>query len=67
MLDVCVGLGYNSAALMRALSRERSARLLWWGLEIDERPMAMALKAFGPIALEAPWSLDPRNPLGPEP
>ena len=44
VLDVCVGLGYNSAALMRALSRERSARLLWWGLEMDERPMAMALK-----------------------
>ena len=40
VLDVCVGLGYNSAALMTALEQPR---LAWWGLELDRRPLELAL------------------------
>ena len=50
VLDVCVGLGYNSAALMSELEErqgpmapEEAPRLDWWGLELDRRPLAMAL------------------------
>lgn len=41
VLDVCTGLGYNSAALMAALSQPR---LAWWGLELDRRPLELALE-----------------------
>lgn len=40
VLDVCVGLGYNSAALMTELDQPR---LAWWGLELDRRPLELAL------------------------
>ena len=43
VLDVCVGLGYNSAALMEALLKIPSLHLQWWGLELDARPLALAL------------------------
>ena len=43
VLDVCVGLGYNSAALMEALLKLPSLHLQWWGLELDARPLALAL------------------------
>ena len=44
VLDVCVGLGYNSAALMEALPLNAPPQLQWWGLELDPRPLAMALE-----------------------
>ena len=44
VLDVCFGLGYNSAALMSALPENRPPRMLWWGLELDQRPLTKALK-----------------------
>jgi tRNA U34 5-methylaminomethyl-2-thiouridine-forming methyltransferase MnmC len=53
VLDVCVGLGYNSAALMEALSPYGATRLQWWGLELDRRPLQLALANKGFVAL---WS-----------
>ena len=43
VLDVCVGLGYNSAALMNALPEQGAPLLQWWGLEMDPRPLSLAL------------------------
>ena len=42
VLDLCVGLGYNSAALLEA-AQDRGLGLLWWGLELDPRPLQLAL------------------------
>lgn len=42
VLDVGVGLGYNSAALLDAAA-ERGLSLRWWGLERDARPLRLAL------------------------
>ena len=42
ILDVCVGLGYNSAAILNALPTS-SFSLDWWGLELDQRPLQLAL------------------------
>ncbi|MEB3159444.1 MAG: MnmC family methyltransferase [Synechococcus sp.] len=47
VLDVCVGLGYNSAALMDALPRAGQPTLHWWGLELDPRPLNLALSDEG--------------------
>ena len=47
VLDVCVGLGYNSAALMEALSPYKATQLKWWGLELDHRPLQLALASDG--------------------
>jgi tRNA U34 5-methylaminomethyl-2-thiouridine-forming methyltransferase MnmC len=44
VVDVCVGLGTNSAALLEACLR-RGLRQRWWGLELDRRPLALALQA----------------------
>ena len=43
LLDVCFGMGYNSAALMAALPPTSSAWVQWWGLEVDPRPLGWAL------------------------
>ena len=53
VLDVCVGLGYNSAALMEALPLDAPPQLQWWGLELDPRPLALAL---GHEGFNAQWS-----------
>lgn len=42
VLEVCVGLGYNTAALVEAAAQRR-LRLDWTGLELDPRPLALAL------------------------
>jgi SAM-dependent methyltransferase len=42
VLDLCVGLGYNSAALLEA-AQERGLAIQWWGLELDPRPLQLAL------------------------
>ncbi len=44
VLDVCLGLGYNSACLIEALI-STSIGLEWWGLEIDRRPLKLALNS----------------------
>jgi len=46
VLDVCVGLGYNTAALLEA-AEQRHLQLEWIGLELDPRPLAMALADTG--------------------
>ncbi|MEB3255411.1 MAG: MnmC family methyltransferase [Synechococcaceae cyanobacterium] len=42
VLEVAVGTGTNTAALLAA-ARSRGLRLRWWGLEIDPRPRDLAL------------------------
>jgi len=42
VLEVAVGTGTNTAALLQACL-ERDLRLDWWGLELDRRPLQLAL------------------------
>jgi len=44
LLEVCVGTGSNLAALLEACAR-RGLQLDWIGLELDPRPLALALAA----------------------
>ena len=44
VLDICFGLGYNSALLFKNIKRQ-SSRLEWYGLEIDKRPLEYALSS----------------------
>ncbi len=41
-LDVCVGMGYNTACLLES-THIMQIELNWWGLEIDKRPLTIAL------------------------
>ena len=43
VLDICFGIGYNSALLFENLIIELTS-LNWYGLEIDKRPLEYALK-----------------------
>ncbi|WP_269607840.1 MnmC family methyltransferase [Prochlorococcus marinus] len=43
VLDVCFGIGYNTGVLLEP-SQRRDLQLKWWGLEIDKRPLQIALK-----------------------
>ncbi len=43
VLDVCVGLGYNLGSLLKE-SMTRSININWWGLELDKRPLVLALR-----------------------
>jgi tRNA U34 5-methylaminomethyl-2-thiouridine-forming methyltransferase MnmC len=51
VVELCVGTGTNTLALLQACA-ERDLRLQWWGLELDPRPLQLALAspAFG-----RPW------------
>ena len=42
VLDLCVGMGYNSACLMDAILETRLS-LNWWGIEQDKLPLKIAL------------------------
>ncbi len=42
LLEVCVGTGSNTAALLEAC-RERQLTLQWWGLELDPAPLRLAM------------------------
>lgn len=42
VLDLCLGLGYNSACLFEEAFKT-PITLDWWGIEIDKRPLATAL------------------------
>ncbi len=44
VLDICVGLGYNTACILETLQKEMPLKLNWWGLELDPRPISIALK-----------------------
>ena len=46
ILDVCLGLGYNTAVILTALAEPPPA-LQWWGLELDRRPLQLALADHG--------------------
>ncbi len=43
ILDVCVGLGYNTAVILEDLADSAPA-VEWWGLELDRRPLQLALE-----------------------
>ena len=43
ILDVCLGLGYNTAAVMEGLP-SAGPQVPWWGLELDRRPLEQALE-----------------------
>ena len=51
VLDVCFGLGYNTAALMAALPNAGGPSLECWGLELDRSPLRLALAESRFIAL----------------
>ena len=44
LVEVCVGTGTNTAALLEACAA-RGLRLQWWGLELDPAPLDLALAA----------------------
>ena len=54
ILDVCVGLGYNTAAVLGSLPTPAPA-VRWWGLELDRRPLELALAQ---PRFQALWSED---------
>jgi len=43
VLDICFGLGYNSASLLNELIKQKSY-LNWYALEIDKKPLEYALR-----------------------
>jgi len=51
VLELCVGLGYNTAALLEA-AEARGLQLEWLGLELDPRPLQLAL---GDAGFRALW------------
>ena len=51
VLDVCFGLGYNTAALMAALPNVGGRNLQCWALELDRAPLRLALAEPSFIAL----------------
>ena len=52
ILDVCLGLGYNTAAVLEALP-EAGPAVQWWGLELDRRPLEQALEE---VSFQSLWS-----------
>ena len=52
ILDVCLGLGYNTAAVLEALPTA-GPKLQWWGLELDRRPLEQALEQ---ASFQSLWS-----------
>ena len=52
ILDVCLGLGYNTAAVLEALPTA-GPKLRWWGLELDRRPLEQALEQ---ASFQSLWS-----------
>jgi hypothetical protein len=51
VLEVCAGTGSNLALLLEACN-DLGLALQWWGLELDPRPLALALAE---PAFRAPW------------
>ena len=43
VLDICFGLGYNTASLLNELIKQKSL-LNWYALEIDKKPLEYALR-----------------------
>jgi len=57
VVDVCVGTGSNTAALVEACA-QRGLRLVWRGLELEPRPLQLALSDAGFCAQWQPDALD---------
>ena len=53
VLDICFGLGYNSASLLDELIKQKSY-LNWYALEIDKKPLEYGLKNKSFLKLWAP-------------
>ena len=53
VLDICFGLGYNSASLLNELIKQKSY-LNWYALEIDKDPLKYSLKKKSFLKLWAP-------------
>ena len=51
ILDVCLGLGYNTAAVLEALPAA-APNVQWWGLELDRRPLEQALEQ---VSFQSLW------------
>jgi len=62
VVDVCVGTGSNTAALVEACA-QRGLRLVWRGLELDPAPLQLALSDSGFCAQWQPEALDPLRQL----
>ena len=73
VLDVCVGTGSNTAALLEAAA-DHGLTLQWWGLELEPAPLQLALAHEGFCNQWRPEALEPlrqltqsgtwRSPLG---
>ena len=59
ILDVCVGMGYNSGCIIQELVNN-SIEFDWWGLEIDQRPIKISLNDPGFKSL---WSIEVQDIL----
>ncbi len=59
ILDVCLGLGYNTACALEK-TKEMSLNLNWWGLELDRRPIQIALDT---TKFRESWSNEVREKL----
>ena len=53
VLDICFGLGYNSASLLDNLIKQKSY-LNWYALEIDKKPLEYALRKRSFLKLWSP-------------
>ncbi len=53
VLDICFGIGYNSASLLSDLIKQNSS-LNWYALEIDKKPLEYALKNISYLELWHP-------------
>ena len=53
VLDICFGLGYNSASLFSDLIKQNSL-LNWYALEIDKKPLEYSLRKESFLKLWAP-------------
>jgi tRNA U34 5-methylaminomethyl-2-thiouridine-forming methyltransferase MnmC len=62
VVEVCVGLGYNTASLLEA-ANDQGLALEWWGLELDPRPLALALDEPGFRRLWRPTTLEALDQL----
>tara|TARA_B100001248_G_scaffold165752_1_gene125378 strand:- start:39 stop:560 length:522 start_codon:yes stop_codon:yes gene_type:complete len=53
VLDICFGLGYNSASLLDELIKQKSY-LNWYALEIDKKPLKYSIRNKSFLKLWAP-------------
>ena len=53
ILDVCIGMGYNTGCFLEVLLK-KGIKIDWHGLEIDQRPLNIALKNINFIELWSP-------------